>query len=270
MTSLPAHRVGGALVSLMGWLLLLFLLVPLAGLVLSTGAGDFLRGLGHPAVWPAIRLSLVTSLSSLAIVVVLGTALAWRLARSASAGVRSIEVLLQLPVVVPPAVAGLAMLIVFGRAGPFAPLWSQWGLHLAFTPVAVVLAQIFVSAPFFVLSAVSAFRRLDPSLLAVARSLGAGPHRAFFRIALPLCAPALVSGAAVSWARAMGEFGATLLFAGNSPGRTQTLPLAVYATLETDLPAAQALSVVMIGMALLVLVALRVMGPRSQASDRRL
>jgi molybdate transport system permease protein len=154
--------------------------------------------------------------------------------------------LIQLPIVVPPAVSGLALLLAFGRQGLLGPWLAGVGLSLPFTTAAVVLAEVFVSAPFYVQAAAAAFRRLDPALLMVARSLGAGPARTFFRVALPLSLPGLATGAALSWSRALGEFGATLMFAGNLTGRTQTLPLAIYTAMEIDLRPAKAMSVLLV------------------------
>jgi molybdate transport system permease protein len=157
--------------------------------------------------------------------------------------------------VLPPAVAGLGLLLAFGQRSPLGALLARAGLGVPFTTAAVVLAQIFVSAPFYVEAALAAFRRLDANLLVIARTLGAGPARVLFRVALPLAAPGLSSGLALAWARALGEFGATLMFAGSLSGRTQTLPLAIYAALESDLRAARALSLVLVVIAFVLLFA---------------
>lgn len=246
--------------------LLGFLLLPIVALALTTNVAALLAGLANPLVVPALRLSLVTTTASLVIVVIPGTALAWLVARHGSALGRWIETLIELPVVIPPAVGGLALLLAFGRRGLLGSSLVKLGVAVPFTTVAVVLAEVFVSAPFFVLAAVAAFRRLDPTLLLVARSLGASPARGFFRVALPAAAPSLVAGAAMSWARSLGEFGATLMFAGNLTGRTQTLPLAVYTALESDLAAAQAISLVLVGVAFALLFVLR----RAAAAPRDL
>lgn len=242
---------------LTGGLLLVFLLLPLGGLIVRAAGHGFLGGLRNPLVWPALRLSLFTTFCSTAVVVTLGSALAWSLAQNPGRGTRTLEALIQLPVVVPPAVAGVAMLLVFGRRGLFGDALAAVGIELPFTTAAVVLAEIFVSAPFFLQAAIAAFRRVDEELLVVARTLGASPARIFFRVAVPLCWHALAGGAAMSWARALGEFGATLMFAGNLPGRTQTLPLAVYTVLESDVGAAQALAVLTVAVAFGVLLILR-------------
>ena len=237
--------------------LLAFLVLPLVALLVTMSPREFVAGLRDPLVLPALSLSLLTTSVSLFLVVVPGTALAWFLARRNDALGRWIETAVQLPVVIPPAVGGLALLLAFGRRGLFGSWLGRFGLAVPFSTLAVVLAEVFVSAPFFVIAATAAFRRLDPSLWIVARSLGASPFRAFLRVALPAAAPSLVAGAAMSWARALGEFGATLMFAGNLVGRTQTLPLAVYTTLESDLRAAQAISVLLVVIAFALLLVLR-------------
>ncbi len=244
-----------ALLAGAGLLLFAFMAAPLVGLFATATWSDFLAGLRHPLVWPALRLSLVTTSASLACVVVLGTPLAWVLAPSPR-GARLAETVLQLPIVIPPAVAGISLLLAFGRRSLLAAVYPA-GWSISFTTAAVVLAQVFVSAPFYVQAALSAFRRIDPHLLLVARSFGAHPLRVFVRVGLPLAAPGLLAGALLSWARALGEFGATLMFAGNLEGKTQTLPLAIYTAMEADLRAAQSLSIVLVILALVLLVTMR-------------
>jgi molybdate transport system permease protein len=238
-----------------GAMLALLLLVPLVALVAMGSWREWQAGLGHPLVAPALRLSLGTSCASLLLLTLTGTPLAWVLARSPARTSRWLETALQLPVVMPPAVAGLALLLAFGRRG-----WLDTGLP--FSTGAVVVAQVFVAAPLYVQAAVSAFRRLDPQLLAVAETWGASPWRLFAQVGLPLAWPGLAAGAALAWARALGEFGATLMFAGNLEGRTQTLPLAVYTALESDLRAARTLAVVLVAIALVVLLAVRALERR--------
>ena len=168
-----------------------------------------------------------------------------------------LETLVELPVVLPPAVAGVALLLAFGRRGLLGPGLAAAGIGLPFTRAAVVVAQTFVAAPFYLQAAIAAFRRLDPDLLLVARTLGASPPRVLFTVAIPVSWPSLAGGAAMSWARALGEFGATLMFAGNMSGRTQTLPLAIYTALESDLRTAQSLSILLVAVAFALLVAIR-------------
>jgi molybdate transport system permease protein len=255
-----SRRAGAGLIGLLpataALLMLALLAVPLFALVVSTSPADLLAGLGHPLALSALRLSLFTTTTSLALTLLLGTPLAWWMATHPGPAERVASTLVQLPIVVPPAVSGLALLLAFGRRGVLGPVLERAGWALPFTTAAVVLAELFVSAPFYIQSAVATFRRLDEDLLWAARSLGAGPARRFFRVALPLSRPGVVTGAALSWARALGEFGATLMFAGNLQGRTQTLPLAIYSAMETDLRPAKALSIVLVAVALAVLVLL--------------
>jgi molybdate transport system permease protein len=238
-------------------MLVSFLLLPVASLGLTLSWHELVAGLRHPLLLPAVRLSLTTSASSLTLVVVLGSLVAWWVARHAGRVSRLIESVTQLPAVIPPAVAGVGLLLAFGRRGLLGAFLERHGIALPFTTPAVVLAETFVSAPFFIQAAIAAFRRVDENLIAVARTLGASPFRTFLRVAVPLSAPGLVAGAAMSWARSLGEFGATLLFAGNLTGRTQTLPLAVYTAMESDLRAARALALVMVAASFALLLVLR-------------
>jgi molybdate transport system permease protein len=248
-------------------LLLAFLALPVVALLTTTSRAEFVAGLLHPLVWPALRLSLLTTSISLAVVVVLGTPLSWSLARTRGRYARAIETFVQLPIVIPPAVAGVALLFAFGRRGLLAGVLYPQGWSVAFTTSAVVMAEVFVSAPFFVQAATSAFRRVDERLLVVARTFGASPLRVFSRIALPLAAPGLIAGAAMSWARSLGEFGATLMFAGNMQGETQTLPLAIYTALEADLRAAQSLSIVLVLVAFALLLLVRALFWRASSVE---
>jgi molybdate transport system permease protein len=238
-------------------LLFLFLFVPLLGLVLGTTLVDVEHALESELLVPALGLSLLTTLVSLVAVVLLGTPLAWLLARGRGRVVRALETAVELPIVVPPAVVGVALLLAFGRQS----LFSRWllpeGGSLALTTTAVVLAQIFVAAPFYVLSARSALREVDDELLLVARSFGASARVVFLRVGVPLARPGLIAGALLAWARALGEFGATLMFAGSLAGRTQTLPLAIYAALESDLGTARVLCALLVGIAFALLLTVR-------------
>ncbi len=249
-------------------LLLCFLVLPIVALVATLSWEEFRAGLSHPTVWPALRLSLYTTSTSLGIIVVLGTPLAWLLSQSEGRLVRLIETLVRLPAVLPPAVAGVALLLAFGRMGLLGSYFASWGWSIPFTTAAVIMAEVFVAAPFYMQSATSAFRNLDPEQLTVARTLGASPARVFFRVAAPLAAPGLIAGAAMSWARALGEFGATLMFAGNLSGETQTLTLAVYTTFESDMRAAQALSLVLVAVAFTLLYTLTIKTSSSARSGR--
>lgn len=237
--------------------MLALLAVPLIALVGASSPSDVLAGVRHPLFGPALRLSALTTATSLGVVVAAGTPLAWWIATRPRRRVRWAELLVDLPIVMPPAVMGIALLETFGRVGLFGPALAAAGVRIPFTTTAVVVAQVVVSAPFYVQAAAGAFRQVDEELLIVGRTLGQSALGAFFRVAVPLAAPGVVAGAALSWARAMGEFGATLLFAGNLPGTTQTMPLAIYTALESDARTAVALALVLAAAGGLALLPLR-------------
>jgi len=237
--------------------MLVLLVLPLVALGLASSPSDLAAGVRDPLFLPALWLSARTTLVSLAVVVGTGTPLAWWLAQAPGRSGRVVEVLVDLPVVVPPAVLGIALLETFGRSGLLGGALEALGIRVPFTTAAVVLAQVVVSAPFYVQAAAAAFGRVDRDLLIVARTLGQSPGGAFFRIAVPLALPGLVGGAALAWARSLGEFGATLLFAGNLPGTTQTMPLAIYMALESDVRVALAIALVLAAVSVLLLFALR-------------
>ena len=242
---------------LLGLPLLAFLFLPVMALLLASSPDEISAALSHPMMSAAVLLSLRTTLLSLAIILVTGTPLAWWLARSRGRVVSMMETLVDLPIVIPPAVIGVGLLQAYGREGLLGSWLEALGVTLSFSSGAVVVAQVVVASPFFVQSAVAGFRKVDGDLLLVAQTLGASPLQAFLRVAIPSALPALMSGAALCWARALGEFGATLLFAGNMPGRTQTMPLAIYSALEVDLALARALALVLGGAAFAVLLLLR-------------
>jgi len=232
--------------------------LPLVGLLWRASATDVWGALRSPAARTALWLSLICSVSATACSVVLGVPLAWVQARAEFRGRALLRGLTMLPIVLPPVVGGVALLTAFGRRG----LLGQWlerafGLHLPFTTPGAVLAETFVAMPFFVLTVEAALRSVDSRLEDAARTLGARPLTVFRRVTIPLIRPSLLAGAALCWARALGEFGATITFAGNFPGRTQTLPLAVYLALESDPDAGIVLSLVLLVLSLAVLVALR-------------
>lgn len=244
----------GAWLTLPAALLAVVLLLPLAALVLASDGVSLAAALGHPLVRPALQLSLWTSLVSTLLAVLLGTPLAWAVLQLEPRWRRPLQTILHLPMVLPPAVAGLALLLAFGRRGVLGAWLASVDVQVAFTPVAVVLAQLFVAAPLYVQAAVRALGDVDPEVLAVARTLGASPQRILTRVALPLAQRGLWAGAMLAWARALGEFGATLLFAGNLEGQTQTLPLAIYTAFESDLGVARSLALLLLGVAVVVLV----------------
>jgi molybdate transport system permease protein len=245
--------------------MLLLLVVPLFALLVASSPTDVVAGIESPLFGPALWLSARTTLASLVLVVATGTPLAWWLASSAGRPALVLEALVDLPVVIPPAVVGIALLETFGRSGLFGGALTALGIQIPFTTLAVVLAQVVVSAPFYVQAAAAAFRRVDRDLLLVARTLGQSRRGAFLRVALPLALPGLTGGATLAWARALGEFGATLLFAGNLPGTTQTMPLAIYMALESDVRVAVALSLVLASVSVLLLFVLR-LAPRAWAA----
>jgi molybdate transport system permease protein len=233
-----------------GGLMLLLLILPLVALAGRTlASGDPLATLFSGSVASAVRLSLITTLISMFWVVALGTPLAYAFARYRFPFKRSLYVLIQLPIVLPPVVAGLALLMAFGRRGLLGPALESVGIAIPFTPVAIVLAQIFVSAPFFIRSVQGRFASIPKEIEEAASMDGASPWAVFRRITLPLSGQALLVGLTLSWARALGEFGATILFAGNLQGRTQTMPLLVYAALERDLSAALWTGLLLVGIA---------------------
>jgi molybdate transport system permease protein len=240
-----------------GSLLVGFLALPLVALLLRVSPADLLARLASPVVLDALRLSLVTSVAATAIVFVLGVPVAWLLASRDFPGKRVVEVLVDLPMVLPPTVAGFALLMAFGRAGLAGRALAAFGISLPFTTLGVVVAQVFMSVPFMVGPARASFSGLDRRLLDAAATLGARETFTFFRVALPLALPGILAGVAMSGARALGEFGATITFAGNLPGSTQTMPLAVYVALQSDLDSAVALSVLLIVMAFGLLLGLR-------------
>ncbi len=242
--------------------MLLLLALPIFALVFAGSPGAIRDGVDGPLFGPALRLSLGTSVVSLAVLVVLGTPLAWWLGRAKSRWVPWVKALVDVPIVLPPAVVGIALLLAFGRQGFLGGWLQSMGVTLAFSTTAVILAQVVVAAPFYVQAAAASFAALDEELLLVARTLGQPPSQVFWRIALPLALPGLIAGAAVAWARALGEFGATLLFAGNMSGTTQTMPLAIYQALESNVDTAVALALVLSVCAVALLVLMRVASSR--------
>lgn len=211
----------------------------------------------------AIGLSLATSTMAMVLVVAIGTPIAWILARSSSRAARIADAVIDLPILLPPAVAGIALLTAFGRMGTIGGWLDNRGIAIGFTTTAVVLAQVFVSAPFFIRSARAGFLRIDRDLEDAAADLGATPWTVFRRITLPLARNSIVAGLIIAWARALGEFGATIMFAGNRRGVTQAMPLAIYERYGSgDLPAAIVMSVVLLAISLVFLVAVRMVGER--------
>jgi molybdate transport system permease protein len=233
--------------------MLVFLSLPIAALFLRISPGSLLNNLQDPDVLRAIGLSLGTTLISTAIIVVGGTPLAYSHARRQYRFNRLIDTLIDLPLVLPPAVAGVALLMAFGRRGILGGFLSDLGIHIAFTPLAVIIAQVFVAAPFFIKSASVGFSNIDPELEQSAALDGATSPQILRFLTIPLSWSALIGGGVMSWARALGEFGATIIFAGNFPGRTQTMPLAIYIGFELELDIALTLSAIQILLSFLAL-----------------
>lgn len=233
--------------------MLLFFLLPIVALVLRVSVADLLTNLVNPTVAQAVQLSLTTTLITTGLTLLAGTPVAYLLARRRFVGRTVVDTLIDVPMLLPPAVAGIALLLAFGRRGLFGPLLDNAGIELAFSTAAVVLAQTFVAGPFYIKTAITAFRQVDREVEQAAAVDGAGAFGIFRLITLPLSWAALFSGAVMTWARALGEFGATILFAGNFPGSTQTMPLAIYVGFEIDLRIAITLSVILLATSFLVL-----------------
>ena len=237
---------------------IVFLLLPIAALVVRMPWRRLPALLASDQVLQALRLSLVSSLLATVVCLVLGVPLAWLLARVRLRGIAVLRALVTVPLVLPPVVGGVALLMALGRRGVVGRWLDAWfGFTLPFTPAAVVLAEAFVALPFLVLTLEGALRSADRGLEEAAATLGASRLAVFRRVTLPAVVPSVVAGAVLSWARALGEFGATITFAGNFPGRTQTMPLAVYLALQTEPDAALALSLVLLVVSVAVLVLLR-------------
>ena len=250
------------------------LLLPLVALAWrALGSGVFLESVRKPVVVQALRLTTVTSLVTLLLSVAFGTPLAYGLARARFPGKRVVDTLVDLPIVLPPVVAGVGLLMAFGRRGLLGQRLDAGftvpgfglrvpGVSLSFTTAAVVLAQLFVATPFFIRAARGGFARVEQEIEEAAAIDGASPWQVFRLVTVPLALPALSSGLVLCWARAVGEFGATMMFAGNFVGRTQTMPLAIMGALESDLYAALALAVLLVALSFAVLLLYRLIGGR--------
>ncbi|MGH2403343.1 MAG: ABC transporter permease [bacterium] len=236
---------------------LALLVLPVASLLLRVPPGALIERLRSPLVMQALWLSLLTSLTSSLLVMGFGIPVAYLLATRTFAGKRALETLIDLPMVLPPTVAGVGLLLAFGRVGLIGRVLAPLGITIPFSTAAVVLAQAFVAGPFFVNAARAGFEAVEPQYLRAAATLRSSAAYTFLRVVLPLSFPALIAGAAMTWARALGEFGATITFAGNLPGVTQTMPLAVYIALQSDVEAAVALSVILLVFSFVLLLILR-------------
>jgi molybdate transport system permease protein len=235
-----------------------FLVLPLAGLLIRAPWGHLGAALSGSDATQALILSLWTSTVTTGISILIGVPLAWVLARTSFPGQRLLRALVTLPLVIPPVVGGVALLLAFSRVGLVGRYLDTWfGLTIPFTPLAVIMAQTFVAMPFLIITVEGALRSADQGFEEAAATLGARRMTVFRRVTVPLIAPSLGAGAVLCWARALGEFGATITFAGSFPGQTETMPIAVYYALQTDPNAAIALSLVLLLVSVVVLVSLR-------------
>ncbi len=238
---------------------LAFLLLPLLALFLRIPPGRLASALGSPVARDALIVSLETSAIAHVLILAIGTPAAYLLATRRFRGRSLVVSAIDLPLVLPPAVAGIALLAAFGSRGLLGSTLSAFGLSIPFTKTAVVLAVVFVASPFYLRQAIASFAAVDPNLLAAARTLGAGPLRVFARIALPLAVPGLGVGSSLAFARGLGEFGATIMFAGSLQRVTQTLPLAIYAELDRDFDAALAIGALLVLVSVAVLAAVKLL-----------
>ncbi len=246
----PLSVFGGAATGLY----ITFITLPVLAMLIQASRQDsFISSVTSDFALTALKLSLITSLISLALIVVAGTPFAYILARSKSPILRLLDTLIELPILLPPVVAGVAMLMTFGRRGILGSALEDLGITIPFTTTAVVFAQIFVASPFYIRAARLGFQTVARDYEDVSLTLGVSPWATFWRLTLPLAGPSLLAGLALSWARALSEFGATIMFAGNLTGRTQTMPLAIMTALEGNLDAALALSILLLVGAVLLL-----------------
>jgi len=237
--------------------LVLFITLPILAIFLRTSLADLLENLNHTQVVKAVNLSLLTSLITTAVTWVVGTPVAYLLAQRRFRFHRLLDTLIDLPTVLPPAVAGVALLMAFGRRGLFGGWLESLDINIPFTMPAVVIAQTFIASPFYIKAAALGFGAIDPELKQAASLDGASRAQIFRHITLPLSWTALLSGSVMTWARALGEFGATIIFAGNFPGRTQTMPLAIYVGFEIDQNVALTLAIILISFSFLTLLIIK-------------
>ena len=239
---------------------LAFLILPIVAIFADTPPGDLIDSLGSDASRDALWLSLKTTLAAMIVIVVVGTPAAYLLATREFRGKSVVVTAIELPLVLPPAVAGIGLLAAFGPKGIFGSALADAGIELVLETAGVIVALTFVAAPFYLRQAQAAFAAVDSDLLAAARTLGAGEPRAFWRVAIPCAGAGISTGMALAWGRALGEFGATLMFAGSFQGITQTAPLAIFASFSTDFPAALALSAVLVAVSAALLLAVKLLG----------
>ncbi len=238
---------------------LCFLTLPIVAIFVDTGPLDLLSSLGEDGALEALRLSLTCSAIAVGFIVLFGTPAAYLLARRRFRGRAVLVTLVELPLVLPPAVAGIGLLAALGPKGVLGGLVEDAGIRLVLTTAGVILALTFVAAPFYLRQAQSAFEALDRTWLEASRTLGASEARTFLRVAIPTAGPGLISGLALAWGRALGEFGATLMFAGSFRGITQTVPLAIYERFSTDFTGALALSAVLVAVSAALLLSVKLL-----------
>jgi molybdate transport system permease protein len=236
---------------------LVFLVLPVVAIFTHTGPGKLISSLGDPVATDALRLSLETSLVAMALIVLFGTPAAFFLATRSFPGRAAVITLVELPLVLPPAVAGIGLLAALGPNGILGGALHDAGIQLVLQTAGVVVALTFVSAPYYIRQAQSAFAAVERSLLDASRTLGSGEAVTFLRVAVPVALPGLAAGLALAWGRALGEFGATLMFAGSFRGVTQTVPLAIYDQFTSDFPAALGLSAVLVAVSAALLLAVK-------------
>jgi molybdate transport system permease protein len=243
-------------------LALAFLVLPVVAIFTNTSPSTLIGRLGDPVATDALRLSLETTAIAVLVIVLVGTPAAWCLATRSFPGRATLVTLLELPLVLPPAVAGLGLLAALGPRGLLGGALSRLHIELVLQTAGVVVALVFVSAPFYLRQAQASFEAIDRSLIHASRTLGAGEGATFLRVAIPVALPGLMAGLALCWGRALGEFGATLMFAGSFRAITQTAPLAIYDEFATDLPSALALAAVLVIISAALLLAVKLIGPR--------
>jgi molybdate transport system permease protein len=240
-----------------------FIAVPILALVVWTVSEESWEAMTSPVARDALLLSMKTTAATMTLLIVVGTPAAYVLARGSFRGSRALNTLVELPIVLPPSAAGIALLLTFGRLGLVGQYLNGFGITLSFTTVAVVMAEVFVAAPFYLRQAATGFAEVDRATEEAALVDGADRASAFLRVTVPLAFPSLVSGAVTAWARALGEFGATIIFAGNFRGITQTIPLAIYSEFQSNIDASVALSVLVLGFAFAVIISVRYLTRRA-------
>ena len=260
--STRAERWTGRLWWLAALPMLVFFILPILTLITYSSVGELLKSLQDPMVLQAVGLSLRTTFFSLGLIILFGTPLAYLLGRHRFPLHRAADALVSLPTVLPPSTAGVALLLALGRQSPVGGFLADIGLPLSFTGAAVVLAQVFIAAPYFITAAALGFAAVDEELIQAAQLDGANGWEVFRYLVFPISKIALVSGAVLSWSRALGEFGATIIFAGNFPGRTQTMPMAIYLGFESNLTSAVTLSIILIVISFAALLAIKTLVSR--------